>query len=254
MPSTCRYADIDRRFDVGRPSAASRYIEPIDNMKPGDRAFAVLRVSSTEQGKAGNLIGQRVNLPRAVEARGGVVVGSWELEWSGHGTEWEYLLVGVGDQARECGANIVVLADPTRVCRSRHFRADSAYFRQAQANEHDIAAAVNAINRLNDLRVMTVLHPDATNEEGRLLLSRWAQQAKDHKGGRPRKPDRAPGWRERRRDEMLPKVLELHHQGLNFSRIAERVNEESRGRYTVTRYTVRDWLREAGVLRRRMVA
>lgn len=198
-------------------------------IKPGDKVVLLARVSSHEQGKAGNLVGQETHLPQAVEAAGGVVVDVVSVEWSGRGREWWDHLWAAAEVARKHGA-ILLAATTDRLIRHSLYRSDHPDKCRMQATEDDLrelAAATRGV------RVMTFLHPDATPEECRSLLIRWGRDVKGNKGGRPPKEDRGPGWKKRRRERLRPQVLAMKGT-MSMGEIAEALG--------VHKGTIQTWL------------
>ncbi len=199
-----------------RRGNAAEVIHPF-HVEPGDKVVLLCRVSSCQQGKSGNLLGQELHLRRAVELRGGVVVGVVKHEWSGRGPEWLGKLAAACNEARRLGATVLAVSTD-RFIRSRYFKSTKRRQCQAQAQQHDLMDLALAAN---GVRLMTLLDPDAPPVVCRSLLVRCGQGSKGQKGGRPRKPDGTPGYRKRRREELLPRVLELRGQGESLGRIAK---------------------------------
>jgi DNA invertase Pin-like site-specific DNA recombinase len=206
------------------------FIEPF-SIQPGERVILLLRVSTTDQGKSGNLAGQRLHLVQEVEKRGGIVVQVVEEEWSGKGKTWLDKLTAVANLARQHNA-IILAATADRLIRSTWFRSNHKVLSKAQAQRTDLLELEDA---LRGVKVMTYLHPDATPAECKSLLTRWGQEAKGKRGGRPVKVEPKPtGAVKRRRLDMLPRVLELHGDGLGYGAIAERLG--------LPRTTVERWV------------
>jgi hypothetical protein len=91
--------------------------------------------------------------------------------------------------------------------------------------------------------LLTLVPPDATPGQERSAHIHRGRKAKDRKGGRPPKRDRAPGWRKRRKSEWLPMVLDRHRGGASSRDIAAEVTAQSGVR--IAHASISRWIREA---------
>jgi DNA invertase Pin-like site-specific DNA recombinase len=69
-----------------------------------------------------------------------------------------------------------------------------------------------------NIPLLTLLHPDMPPKEVRSYQTKWGQEAKGNKGGRPEK--KTPGYKKRRRDRKRGRVIRLYKQGVTISGIS----------------------------------
>jgi hypothetical protein len=211
-----RYAGLE---DWIRKGDASAYIECF-HVQPGDRFIVLARVSTHEQGRNDNLQGQTFNLPREVEALGGVVIAVEEHGWSGKVGQWLRKLTAIAKLAQQRDA-IILAATTDRLIRSFWFRSNHMVLSQAQAQRQDLIELHEAAD---GVRLMTFLDPDASPAECKSLLTKWGQEAKGKRGGRPVKAEpKSAGSVKQRRLALLPRVLQLHAERLGYGAIAARL-------------------------------
>lgn len=187
------------------------------NVTPGERILLTCRASSDKQALKGSLDDQATELRRAVEEKGGVVVGTVKCVWSGSDPMW---LRRVARLAKEKGATI--LAESTnRLIRNAHYH-DRAP-RQADLDE--------LVFHTRGARLMTLLSPDADEHLQRSHHRKRGQRCKQNKGGRPR--NNTPGYKKDRREKLQCVVRKLRRRGLSLGAIAKR--------YSIPRSTIQDW-------------
>lgn len=237
--------------DWMRPGDASKYLAPF-HVKPGDRFVILCRVSSGEQGRKRALKTQSKKLRAAVEAAGGVVVEVIDDEdrcvasgcsvFNEHSKRpyWLSIVEDAAHIARRLDA-ILLAATTDRLIRSSWFRSTSPRGSKARAQDFDLEQLKAATK---GVRIMTYLEPNTPLDKCRALLAKWGQEVKQRKGGRPRKLDREPGWRKRRKNELLRAVLEQRRAGVSYRNIAKRVSQKFAN--PITHVAVRDWILENG--------
>lgn len=210
----------DSRLAACRPST---YIQPIEAIQPGTNFVLWCRVSSPAQKLNGNNDDQEAELRRAVEARGGIVVGV--RKYVGVAWKAESELYDVANEASRCGA--VLLAESTSRF-ARHIDYDP------KRRPHLIAgtsALYNLCCVCGNVTLVTLHDPDATWQEERAYQAKRGQWQKRKTGGRPHKP----GYKKRRRENLLPIAQKLHDEGKSNRKIA-RVLE-------IGETTIRRWVR-----------
>ena len=188
---------------------ASSYIDEA-KIRAGVRVVLVLRVSTGSQDAHNNLENQEENLWRIVEERGGRVVGTFSRCGSGTNPEW---LGEAAAHARNCTA--VMLAESVdRFIRPVEYH--SVNCPNAQATEADLKRL-----RLvcGEVRLMTVVNPDAPLAAVRAYQTRRGQSQKGRKGGRPRA--RKAGYKKQEGRRRMSDVLELLWVGNSRRTIAE---------------------------------
>ncbi len=236
---------------------ASNCIEPF-NVQPGNKVLLLLRVSGREQGRRNNIISQSRKLDQAVREAGGIVVGEYAHVGPGHGTGWLICLADALDMARKKGASIILAATTDRILRSKHFISNKKGLCDAQPDDSELKE-LDFITK-SGVRLMTFLHPDASPKECRSLRTRWSQDIRGDKGGRPRKDERGrlpKGETERRKELLMPIILRLHrdHPSWGSRKIARFINDQNLKRgddqkqqLKISYRTVQTWLKEAGNL------
>lgn len=169
----------------------------------GKTASALCRVSSTQQGKRGNLIGQEANHALLALDNEYPLSHVGKFEWSGRGSKWIKKLARFGKKSIDSGAKAIVVATLDRLIRSLHFDSRHPMLCKAMPTIEQVEEALHAVK----LPVMIVNGPEATAESNRSLLIKWGN------GGRP-KEDNEPGRKKRIREKYLWEVLRLMAGGL----------------------------------------
>lgn len=217
---------------------ASKYIYHLDEylkQHPDIEALIYCRVSSGPQKYKCNLVTyEKVSLGE-LKKRGIPVVGCcYSEESSGWvlNDEREELINAIEEAKRliKKGRKIVIVtASTNRFLRNRDFRTtERPYSLPTEAD----------FQQLNELAcgvpLVTLLSPDMSEEEVRSYQTKWGQEAKGNKGGRPEKKE--PGYKKRRRIRKLDKVRQLHKQGTAVCDIERQTG--------IKRSTIIDWIAE----------
>lgn len=110
--------------------------------------------------------------------------------------------------------------------------------RDVPLREDDIAAQQAFTG---NVRIASVIPPGSSHAEVKSYFSKWGQQAKGNKGGRPTKPA-PPKPREvkRIRETCLPDVLRLHRQGYSSTEITDAIKNQYDER--IPDRTIRRWI------------
>lgn len=170
-----------------------------------DKNIAIgCRVSTTQQGRKGNLIGQEARLSRTVLESGGDIAYVGKFEWSGRGQQWLDKLKAFGRKATERGSDMALFGTLDRLMRSLHFDSDDPVLCKAMPTLEQVEQAVHAIG----LPVMILNGPEATTSSNRGRLIEWGNP------GRP-KEDKSEGYKKRIREELLEEALRLLGIGLS---------------------------------------
>lgn len=218
-----RYTDTSVVFGPGK---ASDYIKPFESLGIGDKVVICCRVSERKQKRTQNLDDQERNLRRTAEQAGLVVVAVLRYVRSGFDPCWLVLAARI---AKRHGATI--LAETTcRLVRNQHFH--SSVRPNAQPTEEELR---NLASWTDGVPLATHLAPDASPYESRSYHRKRGQWAKGRKGGRPRIA--TPGYKKRRRVELLPRAMELHQEGESLRSIEVELK--------VPFTTIRDWIRDS---------
>lgn len=201
----------------------STYIQPIEAIQAGTNFVLWCRVSSPAQKLNGNNDDQEAELRNAIKACGGTVVDVKTCNRAAWKAEKE--LYAAANEARQ--HNAVLLAEST-----------SRFTRPCRYNPKFRPYLVAGASQLRDLRwvcgdvtLVTLCDPDATWQEERAYQSKRGQLQKGKMGGRPHKP----GYKKRRRENLLPIARKLHDEGKSNRKIA-RVLE-------IGETTIRRWVR-----------
>lgn len=216
-------AEEHAEFMVG-DGRASRVIRHFENeLRAGDNIVIAIRVSRCEQDRRGNLQDAEAFLRGVVERR-----GANTIEVVSHiGSGWDPYWLGFARAIAEgCDGKILAISTD-RLIRNVCFH--SKTYSNAQASENSLNELKSV---LGDVVAMTYLHPDATPSEVRAFRSKFGQDAKGAKGGRP--PKNPAGYKRGRRLKMQPEVIEMHQQGQSVRRIAKETG--------VPKETVRRWI------------
>lgn len=191
-----------------RPGKASDYINPWNTLRAGDKVVLTCRVSGREQKRRRNLANQKDFLREQLQPVGVTVDGVIEHQGSGFDPQWlkRKLL-------RSYGGDVTLVAISTdRFVRSLFYHTKRN--NNAQARTKDL---VRLAICTFDLPLVTWLHPDASTEEVQRFQAMLGQWAKGRKGGRP--ANKRPGYKKRRREQMLHAVLKLRDSGKSQSQI-----------------------------------
>jgi hypothetical protein len=127
-------------------------------------------------------------------------------------------LINAVKEAKELikkGFHPVILAASTdRFLRNRNWT----------TNQPDLLPTVEEFEKLKELvegvPLVTLLHPDKKPSKVTSFRSRWGQEAKGNKGGRPKK--NKPGYKKRWRKKTLRLVQKLRGKGYSLSEISHR--------------------------------
>lgn len=187
------------------PGKASRYIDPIE-IAPGDRIIIVCRVSSEAQRRNGNLNTQEAQLAQAVYERNGTVIAVFSEVCQGNDLLW---LINAAAIAKLNGASILAYS-------TDRFVRQPAFSPRAF---HDFEPRESDFRHLRfyteGVRLMTLFHPDATQNEVR------GERAKGNEGGRPRKAMRPRRYKPRCDAATVTRMLGLHSEGHSLQDIAD---------------------------------
>lgn len=211
---------VRRRTLAGK---ASDFIKPFD-LPPGALVVLACRVSGRRQ-RGDTLTGQVAWVRYQIALRGVRAV-----EVVTHvGPGWDpWWLARAAAIAAEYGA--VLVADSTdRFIRSPAYGGTAQNFQARPTDLEELSYWTEGVP------LMTLLHPDATPAEVRAHQRRRGQWASGNKGGRP--AAHAAGYKKQQREELLPRVVELHHAGLSGRQISADTG--------VPEATVRRWISEA---------
>lgn len=200
---------------------ASKYILTADYTRE-EPYQPFLRVSTCQQGKRQNLLGQEIHLTRILAQAGRTILPPIRFEWSGRGMERLEKTFEASNQAQKYGA-ILLAATTDRFIRSCLFRSNHRLYCQAQASEEELQDWKLTVG---NTPVMTHLHPDSTPGECKALLTLWGLAVKD----------KEPGYKKRRKLDLKAKVIELRLLGWGYQRIGKTLQ--------VTRTTVEKWVKE----------
>lgn len=204
------------------PGRKSDFIDPC-RIRRGDRIVLACRVSQGDQELKGNLDDQESNLREIVEKHGGIVVDAVKHLGKGWDTYWLRKVVRL---ARKHNAK--VLAETSaRLIRHRIYHPNDNPDKEPTWN--DLERMKSA---LQDVEVMTFVHPDATLAEIKGFETKRGQEQKGNKGGRPRKA--APGSIKERRLKLRPTARRLRREGFSLGKIAAQLD--------VPKPTIQGWL------------
>lgn len=213
---------------------ASNYLHHLDSYhreNPDMVAVVSCRVSGRTQGKRGNLMTQDALLRRKLKARGIPVIGfSYEVGSGWVLNEKREGLIEAVQKAKKFKNAVVVAISADRYLRHRHYKNTDPDILPSQEEYEQLMELVDGVP------LLTYLDPDMPPAEVRGFQSKWGQQKKGNRGGRPRK--KTPGYKKRQRRRKLDAVLSLHQQQVSKSEIARKTN--------VKPSTIRDWIRKYG--------
>jgi len=122
----------------------------------------------------------------------------------------------------------IVTASTDRFLRNTYFTTDKPDLLPTEA-EFD-----KLIELTCGVPLVTLLDPDMPPREVRSYQTKWGQEYKGHKGGRPEK--REQGYKKKRRLRKLEQVIRLHKQGIAICKIVRQTG--------VKRSTINDWITE----------
>lgn len=196
------YATRNLLFVRGR---ASRFLRSFDSLRRGDKVVLCCRKSHRD--RSGSNSDQDANLRNTASQAGILVV---DVEWrEGPGSDPWWLARAVA-KARQHGATALLAEVTSRFIRHPEYSPTIRWKRELQPSQQE----------LDDLRwwtkgfrLVTHLHPDATPNEERAYQTR--RQAIHKRGG----GDRKPGYKKRRRERLLAKVITLRRQRKTYEEI-----------------------------------
>jgi DNA invertase Pin-like site-specific DNA recombinase len=207
------------------PGKASNYIGYAEtDLRPGDKVVVAARVSGRTQKRSRNLNNAVAALIAKAERLGCDVVSVQRKVASGKDSIWLAPAVG---KAQEYGAKI--LAETTDRLK-RHQDYHSVKCPDARITEWDLQMLAL---ETEGVRMVTLLHPDATPKEVRSYQRKRGQAQKGKKGGRPKVTP--PGEMVARRKRHKEEIIKLNAAGHGSREIARRLN--------VPESTVRRWVR-----------
>lgn len=196
---------------------ASRLIRRRKKLKPGQLCVAWCRESTDAQ--AENMEGQIANVRRNIERAEGKVVEVFDHIVSGKvivkGKDGEVLekLSEAARYAKRVGA-VLVAESTCRFVRNQHYDPKKCpNARPTDAELHALARATLGVP------LLTVLPPDMPLNAVRKYQAQRNRRFKGRKarGGRP--VTKRPGYMTKRKQQLLPKVIELAAKGQSFKDI-----------------------------------
>lgn len=193
---------------------ASAYINHLSSEKRGQIYVRCPRGSTRAQKP--HLQDQFTKLEIEVLKRGGVVATPPHLPIGhiGHGSNPKWL-TPYAKFAKKHG--YCLLAESTdRFIRSPDYHPHKNP--HAQPTERDYRRLRQATL---GIKLVTLLHPDASYRQVRRYQTRRGQIAKCQSGGRPQK--QPAGYKKQRRQELQPQVVELRHAGLTERAIGQKL-------------------------------
>jgi len=209
------------------------------------RVVLYVRVSSQRQAANGKLLRKVTCLRNKVLAMGCEIVGEFyeishssvhfvdDNEEKGYTrNRWQFDLAI--ECAREHGA-VLVAAERDRFVRGRHL--DNATKRHEKPSVGDY---VRLQWLTTGVTLATLTDP---NKSGRSPQTKDGLEATDKKLGRPAKLTLDPGFIKRRREALLPEVLNLHAKGCSCRRVANRLNATPTGWPPLAYKTVFNWVK-----------
>ncbi|MFZ0035118.1 MAG: helix-turn-helix domain-containing protein [Sedimentisphaerales bacterium] len=222
------------------PGKASKYIHHLDEylkQHPDIEALIYGRDSTCAQNYKRNLKTQKKVLRRELGQRAIPIVSHYYNEVS---SGWvldkkRWALVDAVEEAKKLikkGIQAVIVAPSTdRFLRNRDFHTKE---------RPDLLPTEAEFEKLKELTcnipLATLLHPDMPPREVRSYQTKWGQEAKGNKGGRPEK--KGPGYKKRRRIRKRGRVIWLYKQGTAVCDIARKTN--------VKQSTINDWIVKYG--------
>ncbi len=203
------------------PKQILKYVQKA-NIQPGEDYFLAYRVTTDKQADNGDLDDLLIELREAVESSGANVVGEKGHIGPGEDSEW---LEEAGDWA---GKAIIISTDLSRL--KRH---PDAY---KHKRNYDLQPRLVDLEELRkhtkEARIVTLVDPTAKPSEVWAERSKRGQRRKGRKGGRPEV--KSAGYKKRRKNKLLPTVLEMLKQGKKPAQIARILGRADS--------TVRDWI------------
>jgi hypothetical protein len=226
------------KSDTGKAGSFVRHLDELLRETPNLLAVLYMRMSATEQRKHGNLVNRfrwlkreldRAGIPRSDESYREVCSGKFLRD--------RPRLIAAIEAARKLQSDypdsrVVVVTDTrNRFLRGRYYNG------YASVDPPNVRQWERLKKLAGTVTLATVLHPDTSFGEVRSHEDKVAQEG-GKKVGRPRKEARVPpGFKKRKREELLPEAHRLHEEGLSPRKI---------GRLLVVKHrTVVDWLKRS---------
>jgi hypothetical protein len=207
---------------TGIPAKASNYLYHFDdylNQFLNVLVILYIRVSSGPQEDRGNLITyekvlrkelKRLNIPIRDCCKD--VCSGWLIHHEKR-TGLRKAIRKAKAQNRK-GINVIILSPSSdRFLRNRYYHSQE---RPDLIPTEDEFSEFVKLTR--NVPLATFLHPDMPPEKVRSKQTKWGQQVKGKRGGRPRKE--YPGYKKKLRNEKLPIVLKLNNQGKRICEIS----------------------------------
>ncbi len=212
-----------QQFQEATPKQILRFVQQA-NIQPGEEYAIVYRVTTEKQADNGDLEDQLIELRGIIESAGAKVVYEKGHIGPGEDSEW---LEEVGEFTEQTRVRII----STNLTRLK--RHPDAY---KHRRNYDLQPRLVDLKELRKhtkgARIVTLDDPTAKPSEVWAERSRRGQRRKGRKGGRPEVKNA--GYKKRRKNRLLPTVLEMLKQGkrpAEISRILGRADS-----------TVRDWI------------
>ncbi len=202
-----------------KPAKASEYLHHLDEYHekhPDIQAEIYCRVSERMQGYKHNLDTYEKKLRRELQKRNIPVVGCFREICSG----WvlnddRFALVYAVKKAKKHKAKIttvLVASSSDRFLRNKYFTTKKPDILPTEAEFEELKKLTC------DVPLVTLLDPDMPPNKVRGYQSKWGQQAKGNRGGRPKK--NKPGYKKQIRLEKLPRVLRMHNKNISLGDIS----------------------------------
>jgi hypothetical protein len=228
MKKTRNVVSAKRRLQPGK---ASNYIGHFESeIRPGDNVLLWCRESHPQN--AAHLDHDEAALRDSATKRAANVVGVHRCVAVGYDGShqsrgcWVAELARAAALAKKHGAKLLA-AETDRLVRHPAFH--PKLNPTAQARESDLA---DLVSWTDGVPLLTLLHPDASSGVARSSQTKRGRKAVGRYGGRP--PKRQPGYKKKRRLDLLPRILELYSHGMRLGQIVV----ETR----VPRRTISRWL------------
>lgn len=193
----------------------SRYLKQAA-IESGDRIIIMARISNDED--KDRLNRQTIAIRQVVEAAGGTVVETFTRIGPTWGRDHYDYIRKVARYARRHKA-IVVAETADRWCRSYN------YTKREQFWVPDSGAFSNLLDAADGVQLHTLHDPDLSPKEVRSIQTKGGHRRTGNKGGRPPKKTRGK-YKTGRKDELLPKIIELMDQGVSQRKISKVLNVE----------------------------
>jgi DNA invertase Pin-like site-specific DNA recombinase len=204
--------ELDRKHAPGKASKVFGHLADVKVEK------VVVFLRESTRGQRQNMPHQRRAVLRAVAEKGVEVIATVRHVGNGADAATRRELERAVRIARKHGASVVAESS----CR---FVRPPGYNTWRSPDLRASAKQLRKIKKLADgVQLLTVLHPDLSNEKVMVAQSKRGQHGTGKKGGRP--PVKA-GHRSRRRAKLLPALMELLDQGTSVRDAARQVGVPS---------------------------